>query len=101
MLRIRPEADRDIDDAAEFYAREADVDVALQFISAVDRVCQSLVEHPFIGAPVKSFEPRLAGLRFIPVPGFDSHLVFYVNEAQQVDVVRVLHGARDLPGQLS
>jgi hypothetical protein len=28
-LRVRPQADRDTDQAAEFYAREAGIDVAL------------------------------------------------------------------------
>ena len=96
-LRVRPEADRDTDLAADFYAREADIDVALQFLSAVDQAYQRLVEHPHIGTSVKAFEPRLADLRFWPVPGFESYLVFYVPSPGVVEVVRVLHGARDLP----
>jgi len=31
------------------------------------------------------------------VPGFESYLVFYVPSPGVVEVVRVLHGARDLP----
>jgi toxin ParE1/3/4 len=96
-LRVRPEADRDTDLAADFYAREADIDVALQFLAAVDQAYQRLVEHPHIGTSVKAFEPRLADLRFWLVPGFESYLVFYVPSPGVVEVVRVLHGARDLP----
>jgi len=44
-LRVRPEADRDTDLAADFYAREADIDVALQFLAAVDQAYQQLVEQ--------------------------------------------------------
>ncbi|TAJ16180.1 MAG: type II toxin-antitoxin system RelE/ParE family toxin [Planctomycetota bacterium] len=95
-LRIRPQADRDTDQAADFYAREADIDVALRFLAAVDQAYQRLVEHPHVGTPVKAFEPRLAELRFWPVPGFESYLVFYVPSPGVVEVVRVLHGARDL-----
>jgi toxin ParE1/3/4 len=36
-------------------------------------------------------------LRVWPVPGFDRHLVFYVERADYIDVLRVLHGARDIP----
>ncbi|HKX45734.1 MAG TPA: type II toxin-antitoxin system RelE/ParE family toxin [Planctomycetota bacterium] len=96
-LRVRPEADRDTDQAADFYAREAGIDVALQFLAAVDQAYQRLVEHPHVGASVQAFEPRLAELRFWPVPGFESYLVFYVPSPDLVEVVRVLHGARDLP----
>lgn len=95
-LRVRPEADRDTDRAADYYLREADLEVALQFLAAVDQAYQRLVEHPHIGASVKTFEPRLAELRFWPVPGFESYLVFYVPSPGVVEVVRVLHGARDV-----
>lgn len=96
-LRVRPEADRDTDLAADFYVHEANVDVALQFLAAVGLAYERLAEHPHIGTSVKAFEPRLAELRFRPVPGFESYLVFYVPSLGVVEVVRVLHGARDLP----
>jgi plasmid stabilization system protein ParE len=37
----------------------------------------------------------------IPVPGFDNFLVFYQVTPRTVDVVRVLHGARDIRKVLS
>jgi plasmid stabilization system protein ParE len=36
------------------------------------------------------------GLRYWPVPGFERYLVFYVPTSARIDVVRVMHGARDL-----
>lgn len=95
-LRVRPQADQDADLAADFYVREANVDVALQFLAAVDQAYQFVAGHPHIGASVKAFETRLTNLRFWPVPGFESHLVFYVPLPGVVEVVRLLHGARDL-----
>lgn len=95
-LRIRPEADRDADEAAEYLAIEANLDIAIQFLAALERAYQRLVEHPLVGAPVRVFDPRLSGLRFWPVPGFERYLVFYVPAPAHIDVVRVLHGARDL-----
>ncbi len=96
-VRVRPQADRDTDLAAAFYAREANVDTALPFLVAVDQVYERLAQHPQIGTIVKNFEPRLAEVRFWPVPGFESHLVFYVPLRGVVEILRVLHGARDLP----
>lgn len=77
-LRVRPEADRDTDQAADFYLREAGLEIALRFLDAVDRAYQRLVEHPLIGTPVTAFEPRLEPLRSWPVPGFECTLVFHV-----------------------
>jgi len=96
-IRVRPQADRDTDAAAEFLACEANLDVALQFLAAVERAYQRLVDHPHVGIPVKAFEPRLPQLRFWAVPGFETFLVFYVASPGAVEIVRVLHGARDLP----
>lgn len=95
-LRVRPEADRDADAAAEYLAIEANLDIAIQFLAALERAYLRLVEHSHVGVPVMAFEPRLSGLRFWPVPGFERYLVFYVPGPAHIDIVRVLHGARDL-----
>ncbi len=95
-LSIRPEADQDLDQAADFYAREANVDVALRFLAAFDAVCATLLKHSQSGAIVKVASPRLSGLRFCVVPGFESYLVFHIPTPGCIEVVRVLHGARDL-----
>ncbi len=39
---------------------------------------------------------RLKGLRRAPVRGFESHLVFYLPPEAGIDLIRVLHGARDI-----
>jgi len=36
------------------------------------------------------------GLRAWPIDGFRNHLVFYRPTDEGVDIVRVLHGARDI-----
>jgi toxin ParE1/3/4 len=95
-LRIRPEADRDIDQAADNYAREANVDVALRFLGAIEETYSRLCRHPQSGHPVLADSPRLAGLRFALVPGFERYLVFHIPSPGWIEVVRVLHGARDL-----
>jgi toxin ParE1/3/4 len=99
-LRVRPEADRDLDQAADFYAREANVDVALRFLAAFEAICARLLQHPKSGTTVKATSPRLAGLRFCVVPGFESYLVFHIPSPGCIEVVRVLHGARDIASLL-
>ena len=34
------------------------------------------------------------------VKGFPSHLIFYVEHIDEIEVVRILHGARDLDAEL-
>jgi len=45
--------------------------------------------------------PRLNDLRKRSVKGFDSYLVFYRIDADMVEIIRVLHGARDIPSLLA
>jgi plasmid stabilization system protein ParE len=40
--------------------------------------------------------PRLAGMRMIPVSGFENFLVFYHAAPRTIDIVRVLHAARNI-----
>lgn len=95
-VRVRPEADRDVEIAADYYAQEANLDVALRFLHAVEETFSRLGDHPCTGTLVKAFSPRLTSLRFCPVAGFDSYLVFHTASPEEVQVLRVLHAARDL-----
>lgn len=95
-IHVRPAAEADADLAADYYAREANIDLALRFLAAVDQAYERLREHPCLGTEVKFFRARLLGLRFWPVPGFERYLVFYLPESDLVDIVRVLHGAREV-----
>jgi len=40
--------------------------------------------------------PELEGLRCFRIRGFENHFVFYRPHESGIEVVRVLHGARDL-----
>ncbi len=95
-IRVRPQADRDIDRAADDYAHDANVDVALRFLAAIDEAFLRLCRHPKSGSDVQKVSTRLAGLRFALVPGFESYLVFHIPSPECIEIVRILHGARDL-----
>ena len=32
----------------------------------------------------------------MPVKGFENHLIFYLSHSGGIDVIRVIHGARDI-----
>lgn len=46
-------------------------------------------------AAAQRFDPALAGLRLWPVPGFEKFRICYIPREDHIDVLRVLHGARD------
>jgi len=70
---------------------------AAALYDAYERVlATTLVEMPDIGRPYRSTEPRLQGVRMLPIGRFRSYLVFYRRSDDKVEVLRVLHGARDL-----
>jgi toxin ParE1/3/4 len=90
-------ADRDVDDAIAYYLKEATVDVALGFVDALERAYRHIGRHPASGSSRFAVELNLAGLRAWPVRRF-GYVVFYVETKDHIDVWRVLHGARDIPG---
>ncbi|MEQ1730769.1 MAG: type II toxin-antitoxin system RelE/ParE family toxin [Vicinamibacterales bacterium] len=94
-VRVRPKAQSDIDEAAEYYAAEATPDLARRFLKSVGRTLDRLGERPFLGARIEVIEPTLTGLRLWPVPAFEQHLVLYFASEGWVDVVRVVHSSRD------
>lgn len=64
-------------------------------------VATTLAETPDIGRPYRSTEARLQGVRVVSVGRFRSYLIFYRRNHDEVQVLRVLHGAQDLQSILS
>jgi len=92
----RARARLDVLEQAIYLGEEASEEVALRFIDAVDAAFRRLADTPEIGRLREFRSARLAALRSWPVPGFEKHLIFYRVDAELVEVVRVVHGARDL-----
>ena len=55
---------------------------------------------PGMGERRESANPRLAELRVWRVEGFEKHLIFYRPTQGGIEIVRVLHGARDIDSVL-
>jgi toxin ParE1/3/4 len=60
----------------------------------VEETFDVLARHPRIGSP--RFDPIVSGLRAFPVRSFQSYIVLYFVAGGRVQVVRIVHGARDL-----
>ena len=93
---LRERAQRDIDEAVEHYLAEAGEAIALDFIDALEDARRRISEQPEGGSPRYAHELDIPGLRVRPIGKFP-YLVFYVEREAEIDVWRVLHGARDIP----
>ena len=93
---LRERARNDIDDAVERYIDEAGPTVAFAFVDALERPLRGIGEHPAAGSPRYAQELEVPCLRFRPAGKFP-YLVFYVETGSEIDVWRVLHGARNIP----
>lgn len=99
--RILPAADRDLDDQAAYLASQASLESALRFYDAASSTFARLAGMPGLGERWPSTNPRLAGLRIGRIEGFQNHLVFYRLVDDGIDIVRVIHAARDLDAVLN
>ena len=93
---LSPAAERDIMEIAEWIADE-NPNAARGLRTALDKVATTIGEHPQIGA----LKAHLASppIRFLPIRGFP-YVVVYTPERDPPVILRVLHGARDLPDVL-
>jgi toxin ParE1/3/4 len=85
----RPKALGDLAQIWDYIADDSE-ERADAFIATIDAKFQMLSQHPTMGRLREELAP---GLRSFPV---GRYLVFYVPLSNGVDIVRVLHGARDI-----
>lgn len=95
-LHITRLAEQDLFDAARYVATDSPTAAAL-LLEAFDQACLTLLEFPDIGSRRDFGNPELTGLRMRPIGGFEKYLIFYHATPDTLEIVRVLHGARDLP----
>ena len=98
VVRLR-QARRDLVETAA-YLGERSPDVALRFLAAVEETLAAVADVPGIGTARRYGDPRLAGLRMLRVRSFGKYLVFYRETPDGIELVRVLHGARDIEAAL-
>jgi toxin ParE1/3/4 len=97
-LYLRPQARRDVDTAATWYAGQGGVALELAFVEALQAAFARIREHPRAGSTrhARHVPDLPSPLRFFPLKRFDHHLVYYIDLPERIDVVRVWHAARGL-----
>ena len=89
MILHRPLALQDFDHIGDSIAQD-NHQTADHFIDTIEETCLLLAKFPHIGTSCDTLFP---GLRFQTV---DKSMLFYLPLDDGIEVVRVLHGARDL-----
>lgn len=91
----RPIVIRDLIEQATYIA-ENNLDAAERFLVAAEETFQFLGRMPGIGKLCRFSKLQLLDIRQYPVKGFKNYLIFYRATDSEVEVLRVLHGTRDL-----
>ncbi len=92
----KPQVERDLIDQFSFIARDK-IEPAERFLRVAEETFKQLAANPLLGHKWESTLPQLAGIRVRAMPSpFRNYLVFYRPIEDGIEVLTVLHGARDL-----
>ncbi|MCO5963630.1 type II toxin-antitoxin system RelE/ParE family toxin [Sinorhizobium meliloti] len=86
----------DVEEAIDYYVREAGNEIALGFIDSLQEAYALIANHPEAGSLRYAYELGLPDLRSVSLKRYP-YLVFYRDQPGLVDVWRVLHAKRDIP----
>ena len=88
-LRITVAASRDLE-AISAYFLEKSVDAGDRFVQTFNQKCQHLARFPYIGKSYARLRPGLRGILLM------DYIVFYQVVEDNVEILRVVSGYRDL-----
>jgi plasmid stabilization system protein ParE len=84
---VSPEADRELTEAAVYYAREGGRELGLAFVAEFERTVSLLCQHPTMGA-----EWRKSRRRF-PLRRFPYSVIYYLHD-EDLRVIAIAHHRR-------
>jgi toxin ParE1/3/4 len=79
-----------------FLGENASLDVARRFLQPANLTFQELAQMPETGASRMFRNPKFASVRMWLVKGFERYLIFYRPLKDGIEVLRVIHGARNI-----
>lgn len=90
-----PEAKADLIDVYAFIGKRS-LDAADRFLRAADTTFERLAARPGINPSYETGNPEYPEVRVATVDRFKKYLIFYRPIDEGIEVLRVVHGARDL-----
>jgi len=97
---VRPKAVQDLDDQAHYYASASTPELGRRFLVAAHETFALLASQPNMGWRSRLSHSRLRTLRVFRVNGFERVLVLYFPLPDGVEILRVVHGSRDVQALL-
>jgi len=86
---------RDIEVIVDYIARENPA-AAQQFIQTLQRHFELLAQFPMHGVVFHSRHPQLQHIRKAVLPAFRHYMLLYRPAADGIEIIRVLHTARNI-----
>ena len=93
-LDIAEEARFDIAEIGYYFAQQAP-GVEERFYLAFNKTICHLASSPNLGERCQFRNPKTKGMRVWQVDGFSNYLIFYRPKDGVLQILRVIHGARD------
>jgi len=93
---FNPLAVDDLEDITGYIAQDNPVAAEAVRQSILD-TAERLALHPSLGIRPRFSSARYAGIRFLPAHPYPMYLLFYRELNSEIEVLRILHGARNLP----
>ncbi len=72
------------------------MEIARRFLAAANQTFEELAGMPHMGMSRTFRNPKFAAVRKWAVKEFDKYLIFYLPLHDGIEVLRVVHGTRDL-----
>ncbi len=94
-IRRSAQSVEDVYEIATYLLKDG-LSIAERFLDAVETTFQTLGRTPLIGVPHAGSRPSQTDLRRWRVRGFENFMIFYRPLSNGIEIIRVLHGARDI-----
>ena len=95
QVHMRPAAEIDLEEIAVLIARDRPR-TALRFLAAAEKTFELLSHFPRLGAIVPQVPASRGEVRFHPIKRFKTFLAIYRPATDGVEILRVLHGRRNI-----
>ena len=79
----------------DYWTKEAGQSLAYRFADAMCETLEGVLLFPRAGAPLDLRIRRLRGTRTRRVRGFENYVIYYREAEGRIDVLHVLHAARN------
>jgi toxin ParE1/3/4 len=92
-----PQAKADLIEIADYIA-EDNPEAVERFLDAAEATFDFIASLPSVGRAYRVQSPAAEGMRVWRVEEFERYLILYRAVEFRIDIVRVLHGSRDIGG---